>query len=226
MKLLASIDLEDEGHLLRKKLQPVLTGPRGLELVTTHPGGLAEELDPFTIMVVLSANALKAVHRQALRSLRERGFEGSILVVSKIDSAAALHEINAVPNSFVLERPYDPRDLVGLVQKCIHEKQVSQRYHRRFPTKASAEVDVDGIMVRSVVRNLSRGGAYLEVEDGPLPERGSTVVLNIALKDVHRSYSMPAKVVWVSLTAADGRPGLGVEFIGGGDVHRLAVGNG
>ena len=224
MKVVAAVDVESEGALLRKKLRPALYGAEGLELVATRPVGLADACDDSTAVGMILTTSFTSQHRQAFKRARDKGYQGPLLVVSKLESPGFLSEIRAAPNAHFLERPFDPRDLLGIVDKFVRELQVQQRIHRRFVTDEIAEVDVAGERARTVVRNLSRGGAYFEVEEGPLPLCGAEVTLRISLRDVRRTYVMPAKVVWVSLSGTDGRPGVGIEFMAGANIERMVVG--
>ena len=214
LKLIAAVDSEDEGLLLRRKLRPALFGTDGLQLVTVLPPALATSWDGDAVAALISTSSFRAPHRGAFRTLRDAGFEGPILVIAKLDSPKFLEELQRAPNAHFLEKPFDTRDLLGLVSKFVQDMRVQQRIHRRFPTEELAEVEIDGVSTRTIIRNLSRGGACLEVDEGALPERGSRVVLKIALRDVDRSYALPAKVVWVTTMGLEGRPGVGVEFTG------------
>jgi Tfp pilus assembly protein PilZ len=218
MKIVASIDAESEGLL------PILNGGSGLELETVHPASLIEACDGLVAAVLICANSFREIHRACLRQLRESGYGGSVLVISKLESAEMLDELRRQRNAHFLERPYDPRDLLGLIAKFAGDLDVSQRIHRRYATDEAAEVEANGVRSKSIVRNLSKGGAYVEVEDGPMPKAGSTVVLKIALGQLRRAYSMRAKVVWVSLSGSNGRAGLGMEFLGPADQQRRIVG--
>lgn len=224
-QLLLAIDSEGDGRLLRRKLAPLLAGPDGLRLAVSQPQGLAVQWDGSAVAAIISTMSFRDQHRAAFRALRDGGFDGPVLIVAKEPSAAFLTELSRAPNAHFLERPYEARDLIGIVSKFVHDRKVQQRFHRRFATQAAAQLNGDSGQARTVLRNLSRGGALLEIQDGPLPERGATVTLTIALRDVRKSYALPAKVVWSSRGGGDRLPSVGVEFTGPGDVRKILVGD-
>ena len=65
----------------------------------------------------------------------------------------------------------------------------------------------------SVLFNLSKGGAYMELVGSSLVKKGDQLKVHITLDEVQKSYAMPAKVVWCSNRGINGGCGVGVEFL-------------
>ncbi|MEK7356673.1 MAG: PilZ domain-containing protein, partial [Bdellovibrionota bacterium] len=156
----------------------------------------------------------EAVH---LEDLKKVGYRGPILVIAKSDVSKAVRAAKATPNLVFLEKPFEMKDLLGIIRKMLLARAVLQRVHRRFATSQDAEVSflTTGGTMSSRVRNLSKGGAYLEfLQPAPI-KVGELVSVKLELKDVNRTYSMQAKIVWTSRTNSRGA-GVGIEFVGRG----------
>lgn len=85
----------------------------------------------------------------------------------------------------------------------------------RFLTQEIAEIEIygRGDVVKTVMKNLSKTGAFFEVQGlTKSPSAGDILHITIHLKGLSRRRKMDAEVVW-----ANGR-GLGVQFIRPDDV--------
>ena len=100
---------------------------------------------------------------------------------------------------------------------------MTQQVHRRYPTSQNAEIETSGTRYLSRVRNLSKGGAFLEFLTPPGLKNGELLKVKLELKDLNRTYTFPAKVVWTHKHGSRGL-GIGVEFTGHGEVARSIIG--
>jgi len=99
---------------------------------------------------------------------------------------------------------------------------VKQRIFRRFYTEEEAHLELfkGGTSIQSKVRNLSKGGAFIEYK-GPPISVGEMLRVNIELKKVERRYEFNAKVVWSAKVSPWGEdPGVGIQFIKSGQVYQ------
>jgi hypothetical protein len=206
---------EQENYILQKKLEPLEYEFRGLGFAGVHPVGLPASVDQMTAAVVFNFNEWTNKEAVHLDELKRIGYRGPVLVIAKGDVTKAVRAAKATPNLLFLEKPFEMKDLLGIIRKMLLARAVAQRVHRRFATSQDAEVSflTSGGSMTSRVRNLSKGGAYLEFMQPAPIKVGELVSLKLELKDVNRTYSMHAKVVWTSRTNTRGA-GVGVEFVG------------
>ena len=216
---------EQENQLLKYKLEVLVKDFRNLSFLSVHHRGLIASLDQPAALVILNHNDYGNREHDDLLELRESGYHGPILVTAKVRAPEAITPLKAMSDVVFLEKPYEPRDLEGMVRKFLYEREVSQRIHRRYETAQEAEIEPYGknSKFNSRVRNLSAGGAYIElISAAPLLE-GELVRVKFDLSEMNRTYTMPARVVWAKKAPNKSSSAIGVEFIGPGDVRRLLV---
>lgn len=217
---------EHENHILRKKLEPICEQMR-CSFVSTHPQGLTSSIDTSMAVVILNFNEWTWREAQHLTDLREAGYHGHVLIMVKSKVLSAIQELEALDENVVfLEKPFEIKDLNGIVQKMLSARSVAQRIHRRYNTMQDAEVEFSGREDRFVsrVRNLSKGGAYIEFSNLAPAKVGEILKVRFELKEMNRSYTMPAKIVWTSRSSLNGGTAIGVEFVGPGDIERNILG--
>ena len=212
---------EQENYIVQKKLEPLEYEFRGLGFAGVHPLGLAGSIDSQTVAVVFNFTEWTAKEAVHLEELKKIGYRGPILIIAKGDVTKAVREMRVWPGVVFLEKPFELKDLLGITRKMLMARAVSQRIHRRYATSQDAEVElmVGGAKLISRVRNLSKGGAYLEFMTAVPVKVGELMNVKLDLKDLNRTYTMSAKVVWTSRTNIRGG-GVGVEFVGPGDMKR------
>lgn len=228
--LLAS-KTEEENVILRRKLAAFCV-ERGYPMESTHLAGLKSSIDILGLNVVSLAimNCTEWTRKeiQAIRELREGEFNGYILVLAKIDPLEAKRELRHLSQNVVfLEKPFETRELHGIIRKMLLSFTVPQQVHRRYPTMQNAEVEISGKSERfsSCVRNLSKGGAYLEFNNATPARVGDQVRVTMALTQVNRTYSVPAKVVWANRSMEGQTTAVGVEFMGPPEVRKVILGS-
>lgn len=214
---------EQENLILQKRLESLTFEFTGLNYAGVHPAGLAACTDRLTAAVIINVPEWNTREEQCLIDLRKTGYTGPVLVTAKADQSSSLKELIEMKDVTFLDKPFETRDLVGLVRKMLKARQIAQQVHRRFPTAQEAEIESASGKLITRVRNLSKGGAYLEFLTAAPLRVGETVKLRMELKDLNRTYVMPARVVWTARSSSRGA-GVGLEFTGTGDVKSLVVG--
>lgn len=218
---------EEENQILKRKLEPLRNEFDQLRFIGLHPQGLALSAQEKMAAVILNVPEWHGTEAAHLASLRMAGYQGPVLVSAKGSQSAAMKSLQAMDSVVFLEKPFDTKDLVGIVKKMLHARVVAQRIHRRFNTDESAEILPFGKndSYFSRVCNISRGGAYLEFST-PAPIRtGDMVRVKVELRDVHRIYTVPARVVWMGLPLeSSGQTAAGVQFVGTPDVRKTVLG--
>lgn len=159
---------------------------------------------------------------QLAQDLRSLGYGFPIMILAHIITTDTHKIISDLSNTVLLEKPYELKDLTGLSEKLIDGRPVRQRIFRRYYTNETAQLELfkGGQAITSKIRNLSRGGAFIEYK-GPQLALGDVLRLNIDLKQVSRHYEVNAKVVWATQKSPWGDdPGVGVEFIKSKDFYQ------
>lgn len=222
--LVTASKTEQENYILQKKLEVLDYEFKGLSFMGVHPAGLQASVDRLTASVIINLSEWSARDMKMISDLRSGGYNGPILVMAKPDTEASMAELRAQPGVGYLEKPFEPKDLIGITRKMLHARKVSHQVHRRFNTAQDAEVEaVGGKKLLSRVRNLSRGGAYLEFLTPAPVKIGEIVTVKLELSQLNRVYTLPAKVIWTSRGSGRGA-GVGVEFTGRGDVKSAILG--
>jgi Tfp pilus assembly protein PilZ len=145
-----------------------------------------------------------------LLELRSRGYAGPILILSKRAISVETPDKGVPDRDVVLVKPFARMELLGIVRRMILAPLVASRRHTRHPTNEMGELRIPGKQgfLPCRVRNLSKGGAYIELEH-PLSLRiGDELVVKVRLAAMGRSYEMRARVAWMNARGT----GLGVEF--------------
>jgi response regulator RpfG family c-di-GMP phosphodiesterase len=128
--LLASIS-EEENYILRRKLEPLAADLGRIIFATTRPQGLVYTFKDGHHLIVLNVAEFTAEHRETILKLRDNGYSGQIVVCAKAKNPDVIREINAMQSTVFVEKPYENKDLLGVVSKLLNTKEVSQRIFRR-----------------------------------------------------------------------------------------------
>jgi PilZ domain len=218
---------EEENQLLKKKLQNLCEDFPSLQLVAMHLRQLANSADSNMAAVVLNISDWREEELQVVLALRKAGFKGSILVIAKAVAINMLRVNPILEGVVFLERPYEHKDLLGILHKMLIEREVAQRVFRRFYTNETAEIVRYGEASKYIGRvfNMSRGGAHLEFAKAAPLRHGDVVSVKVELKKMNRTYVLPARVVWTKMhDSHQSVVAAGVEFIGLGNVKKSIVG--
>ena len=215
---------EQENLLLRRKLVTLEECfEDGVKIIPTRPQSAKLELaqvDPD--LIVFNFNDWSREELRSVADVRNEGYDRMILVLAKNDAPTAVQNLKFMERVVYLEKPYEARELVGIAQKAIEQGHVRQRLHRRFNTLQDAEVEFEmaGQVFQSRLFNLSRTGAYLELNGLRQCLPGEPIRLHMELNDVSRTYVMPCEVIWTQPMGQFGGTGLGVKFTGRAEVKR------
>jgi Tfp pilus assembly protein PilZ len=220
---------ETENQLLRYKLESLVRELESEQILLTfinvQPQGLLASNDSREAhAVMLSFTEWTSNDRRLVEDACRHCANSSIVVLAKRDAALAVAELGDTNGRVIfIEKPYENGDLIGIMRKLITTRAVAQRIHRRFPTNQHAQLEIAGSekTLGSRVCNLSKGGAYIEV-DSPSPplKIGDDFRLRLQLSKINRIYLIPAKVVWMRPSANHTESGIGLEFTGPGEMSK------
>jgi Tfp pilus assembly protein PilZ len=218
---------EEENQIIKRKLDPLRSEFSQMRVVGLHPQGLTHSAHEKMAAVILNVPDWTANETATLSSLRYSGYSGPVLVIARSLRTLGKPRVRAQEGVVFLERPFDSKDLVGIIQKMLHARVVAQRIHRRFNTDEVAEVSPEGrdTCYESRLTNMSKGGAYLEFANTAPLRTGDRVRMKVDLKEVNRVYSVPARVVWTGRIGVPSLPfTVGVEFVGIPNVTKSIIG--
>jgi response regulator RpfG family c-di-GMP phosphodiesterase len=214
---------EEENHLLYKKLLNLNDAVKGGTKITTSRPQLAKlELSGEPDLVIFNVNDWNRDELKYVQDLRAEGYKELIMILAKADVPTAVQNLQLLDRVVYLEKPYEVRDLIGITSKALMTGTVEQQFHKRFITEQEATVEFKygkGV-VSSRVFNMSKTGAYLELNALQDVSVGETVRVRLELENVSRTYLMPARVVWTQVMGRTGGTGIGIHFTGRGDVKR------
>lgn len=224
-QLILASRTENENTLLQRKLAPLsklVAG--GVRFLTTRPQAAKLELAGDPGLVIFNFHDWNQNELKWVESLRASGYEKTIVILAKADVPTAVQNLQLLERIVYLEKPYENRDLVGIAEKAIMTGAVTQQIHKRFNTEQEAQVEFGvGRTYASRIFNMSRTGAYLELNALQDIKIGESVKVRMELENVNRTYVMPARIVWTQLMGRTGGTGVGVHFTGRGAVKRHIV---
>lgn len=220
---MSTICIVSGNQIESKKIQELLDN-LDLEVIrrprfeTLRPAQLTEQLEPHIDLLVYNYSLnLNMNLKQQVMTWRQRGFLGSIIVISKVTDFNLLAHMNTLHNFVVLEKPFEDKDLNGIAYKFLSTIKVNQRRFRRFNTVQNVEVECykNSEKYGSKVQNISLGGLCLE-GDWSRMDQGDLVKVHFPLDQIKREYTMNAKVVWIGRGSA---AEVGLEFVNDEEVY-------
>jgi len=158
-----------------------------------------------------------------LQTVRTQGHTFPILVVANKflspDQTTGYENLKL----YFLEKPFQDNTLVGLTQKLMLKKKISQQKFRRYTTNQEAEIEtlIEGAVWPTQIFNLSMGGAYCEFDVHPDISVGDIIRLKVSLDKMNSSRIMNAKVVWKTNNGyVSGKNGIGFKFVNSDEMYR------
>lgn len=223
LKILLVSRTEEESHILRKKLEPLV---RSLDPVTgstrdwvyfytCRPPQISVSLPGGRTIVVLNVNDLTEHDFAEILKTRASGFSGPIIIMTRRSVDLAQREILSTEPTLFLIKPVEIQDVVGLIRKYLVTDKIESQKFPRYKTSEKARIRINPTdETETQVVNLSMGGAHLSFERTPAVRVGDRVHMVMELKQLNRTWVMPAKVVWIRQRGPGA--GMGVEFVGAG----------
>jgi hypothetical protein len=192
---------------LARELDALRTDFPDFEFVTFEMNAMSS-VDKTAQLVMLDLETWIPSDEMVLSDLRAAGFEGSVIVLTKRVGESSSQSYGTEKVIFY-DRSRGIRELLGITKRTLLGSLVAARKHPRHPTNETAEMQIDGIRGIYIcnIKNLSKGGAFLELTRALNIRIGDTVILKINLEKVNRVYSVRARIAWIQ------SPGLGVEFL-------------
>lgn len=175
-------------------------------------------------LVIYDTSTFSTVDYQFLKDIRGFGYSYPFLILSSLEGAEAILAQAGKNKMHFLAKPYEFKALRGMTRKLMVQRSIQQQIHRRFRTqiKAKMETFIHGEAIETYMFNLSKGGAYCEFSGASnVLGIGDLVRLRVNLDDVHKDYTLTARVVWTTRKGSySGGHGAGLRFVKNSDVYR------
>jgi Tfp pilus assembly protein PilZ len=155
--------------------------------------------------------------------IRQNGYSHPIMMITDSVGGTNIEEVHERYKIYFMERPFELKTLKGVARKLMVAKSVPQQVFRRYRTNlpATLETFISGDKFQTHMFNLSRGGAYFELEKKPQVAIGDLLRLKVHLSDMDRQHHIHGRVVWTTHKGhAGGGYGLGVKFMKTTDIYR------
>lgn len=174
-------------------------------------------------LLMLQTGNLAAQDIAYARTIRQMGFHYPLLMITDALGNTNIEEVNEKHKIYFLERPFELKALKGLARKLMIARTVSQQVFRRYRTNLSATLEtfISGESYHTHMFNLSRGGAYFEMNKKPTVGVGDLLRLKVHLQDMEREHHVHGRIVWTTHKGhAAGGYGLGIKFMKSTDIYR------
>jgi Tfp pilus assembly protein PilZ len=223
-RVLLSCNSMDDAHFIKNYIETEL--PYEV-LIVQDQNEIQNHLrqKTFHLMVLQTGNLAQQdiVYAQQLRTT---GFNYPMLMMTDAIGEISIEEVHNKYKICFLERPFELKTLKGLARKLMMTRQVPQQVFRRYRTNLNATVEtfISGERYHSQMFNLSRGGAYFEMEKRPAVNVGDLLRLKVNLADMEREHQFHGRIVWTTHKGhAAGGYGLGVKFMKNTDIYRTLL---
>jgi uncharacterized protein (TIGR02266 family) len=190
--------------LFLRRYGRVITAASGAEALETVR---RERPDVVVLDFHLPDTDSEALCRQ-IRALATAGRAGAVVAISNGDSGVHERAIRAGAAD-VLSKPLSRLGLVETVNRLVRFPEM--RGMARVDHAATVRVLMEQQEHWGTMRNLSRGGMYLEASWLAPPD--SEMQLEFRLPEVARPLSPTAKVIWSRIRANGVTAGMGVRFL-------------
>lgn len=220
-KLLLEFGNVDDAQLIKEDFERELP----YEIVTSsRPEETHNLLSNTSIqLVIYQTQSFKEPQIRRIQELRRIGYSYPVLII--VDRSSPLSEQFATTDARVtfLEKPFELRALRGLTRKLITTRSVHKQRFPRYRTnqKVALENFASGEHVETKMFNLSKGGAYFEVEQKPGLGVGELLRLKFQLDQLEKEHQIHGRIVWTTPKGhIGGGYGIGVKFIKLEDIYR------
>ena len=144
----------------------------------------------------------------------------TVVVSESIDKKVAT-EIRKIDKIVNVEKPESVKSLSLLCERIVQGQEISGRNHKRFKTNQKATVQrlESSETIEAHVYNMSKGGAYLELNRGTLKAKDIVKVI-IQLDSLGKEHVVHARVMWtVSRGLVENKFGAGIEFVNSDEAY-------
>jgi len=195
--------------LLSMKFSGLCTELSHLCVVSIETEQLATQAVESIQGVVFDVENYSPADEASIIKLRDYGYVGSIIVLGQRAVGAGFPHTRFFEKVVFVDKPYDDNDVIGIVRRMLLAPLIAGRKYPRHETNETAELHFEAAQLTGVckVKNMSKGGAFIEFGKSVDVRIGDMVTLKIKLGQLKREYAIRARVAWINP-----RGGFGVEF--------------
>lgn len=218
---------QDQDRLknIRSELKVLRDHYNSFQLSSTHISLLEMELDPNLTLLIFDTNLVNDIVFPLINKIRRFGFTGPVLMLSHLPKNFDLGKLATVKNFFMLQKPYDQLQLLGMAKNCINVHNMRQRRDQRFDVleQATLEAYSSDFKTETVINNISRSGVRIEGNLRGL-KKGDILRLHFNFQKIRKERMMSARVVWVKKDG-DIKEEAGLEFVSQKAVYQYLLNN-
>ncbi len=196
---------------LLQSLNVLKTEFAGLGVTDFSAEGGVRKLEGQTDGIIINSEEWLPAYEKLVFSFRDNGYRGPMLILAKTPASFQPPTSRAFDKIVFLNRPYNEKEMIGLVRRMVLAPLVAARQFPRIETNLACELtltDRPGIF-SAVVKNLSKGGCFIELAKALHVRIGDEVNLRIHFVNPKRSIEAKGRIAW---TKGKGN-GYGVQFM-------------
>ena len=218
--LVASL-YDDQNHAIQTQLQPILTVFDDFNLtgalmkdVANFLQDAAQSID----LVLLNFEEFDATEVAIIEFIRRKGYEKPLIVLARDIPDEVVTLLFGRSSVGFLRKPLVLNDALKMFRAALSTGTVERRNHRRNPVNEIGDLQVEGSELwESIrVRDLSLGGAKVEISKAIDSKVGQAARLRIKLPQMNRFHLLPCAVCWSKLKDDDKGMFMGLSFTGPG----------
>jgi response regulator RpfG family c-di-GMP phosphodiesterase len=162
-----------------------------------------------------NAKTLKGIEK--LKSEHEQVV--SVIVCNKAQREV-YRAIKNLKGVVILENPIEPGEIERVARKVQGGQEVYYRKHKRYTANQRVVLEniQNGEKHNGMIKNLSKGGAAVEIEAGKV-SLGTILKLTIQLDKLSKAHLVHAEVVWVAPGSASEKPSVGLKFMSEDEIY-------
>lgn len=205
-------DLINQLNVLREQFD-------NLKISGLEPNMASSDLEKIAQVVIIDVKYWSHADEMMVAGLRGTGFKGPMLILAQKEAQSGDVGTGVNNREFpkggifekivFLNKPFDPKEMLGVVRRMVLAPIIAARKHTRHDTNEVAELQISGrkSSFSCRVKNMSKGGAYLEFFRSIEIKVGDSVLFKVRLGQIKREYRLRARVAWLNMST-----GVGIEF--------------
>ncbi len=212
-RLVLSGQNQEQLRLIKSELEPLLKSLEDIKITSIRPPFLQTGLDETCHVVVFDVSIITKMIFPLVVKMRKTGFSGPIVFLGKKSPEFDRKELAANRAIYLLEKPYEPEQLQGLVKNCINIEDMRGRRDQRFDVREHATIQAysSDFQMETTICNISRSGVRIEGNMEGL-KQGDLLRLHFNFEKIQKQRTMSARVVWKKENA-DKMGEAGLEFV-------------
>ncbi|MCB0379257.1 MAG: PilZ domain-containing protein [Bdellovibrionales bacterium] len=178
-----------------------------------RPGYIGTTIAEDTTILVYDAKEVNKYMQAFVKEARRANYEGPIVILGKIPETVNIETYLDDDGIVFIEKPYEVKDLVGIVWKYLTMMKVKQRQFRRYEVREKAIIETynSDYKADTTIHDISKGGMRV-IGDHIALKAGDLLRIHFNFDQIQKERVMSAKVVWVK-KKDDNTQEAGLQFV-------------